>query len=315
MSLIIKSNYSLKKENWFNTGGDAEFFVQPENYEEVKEAIFFSKNNNLPITILGLGANILISDKGIDGLVIRLKLNSIKIISENENFAFVEAQAGVTIEDLILWGINNQLLGLEEFSGIPSSIGGALYINLHYFSFFIADFLEKAIIFDKETDTIINVSKEWFEYGYDKSKLFEKKHIILSGIFKLKKSTAEESMYAKGRSVEIIRHRKQRYPYKNTCGSFFRNFHNDEVSLIKNGKKIIYSAYYLDKIGVRGELEVGGASVSYQHANMIVTSDNATSSDVIRLAKLMQEEVKKKFNILLIPECEFLGFDEYPLWR
>ena len=117
--------------------------------------------------------------------------------------------------------------------------------------------------------------------------------------------------HAQGRRQEIIRHRTSRFPNSNTCGSFFRNFLPEEVK--RTDKQLIYVAYYLDKVGVKGELNVGGAIVSYQHANMIVTKEGATSSDVIQLAQLMQEKVYKEFNIKPQPECQLIGFNKNPL--
>jgi UDP-N-acetylmuramate dehydrogenase len=98
-----------------------------------------------------------------------------------------------------------------------------------------------------------------------------------------------------------------------TCGSFFRNFHNHEVSLVSNGKKMIFVAYYLDKIGIKGQLKVGDAIVSYQHANMLINQGNATSTDIITLACTMQKMVKDHFDIVPQPECRLIGFKEYPL--
>jgi len=94
----------------------------------------------------------------------------------------------------------------------------------------------------------------------------------------------------------------------NTCGSFFRNFHENEVPFLINGKKMLFVAYYLDKLGIKGELAVGNAVVSHQHVNMLVTRTGATSADVINLAKTMQAMVKEKFGIVPHAECRLVGF-------
>ena len=138
-------------------------------------------------------------------------------------------------------------------------------------------------------------------------------YYLLDATFKVKKASAVETAYARGRRAEIIRHRNARYPSKNTCGSFFRNFFDHEVSLISNGKKVIWVAYYLDKLGVKGALQKGDATVSYQHANMIVNQGNATSTDIIALARSMQEMVNKEFGIIPQPECRLIGFTQNPL--
>ena len=138
-------------------------------------------------------------------------------------------------------------------------------------------------------------------------------YYLVSATFNLKKLTDLQTAFARGRRQEIIRHRVKRYPATHTCGSFFRNFHDDEVTLTSNGKKMIYVAYYLDNIGVKGNLRVGDAIVSYQHANMLVNCGKATSTDIITLARLMQEKVRDAFGIIPQPECQLIGFNEYPL--
>ena len=306
----IESNVSLKDKNWFKTGGPAKQYCEPQTDKEFKQALEYAQKNNLEIFILGDGANILISDDGFDGLVIHPQL---KEIFHKDNL--VTAGSGALMEDLIEYCLNNNLVGLEEFSNIPGTVGGGVYINLHYFQFFLADFLVSATLIEKETGNIITVDTDWFEYGYDQSKLMEHNHFVLSATFKLKPVSDIEIAYARGRRLEITRHRMSRYPNGHTCGSFFRNFHEDEVTLESNGRKAIWVAYYLDKIGVKGVLKSGGALVSYQHANMLVNQGKATSADLISLARQMQELVKKEFGIIPQPECLLVGFKEYPLLK
>jgi len=311
---FIFKDVSLSDKNWFETGGNAEFYANPKNTEQAIQSINFAKEQNMNITFLGSGANVLISDKGIKGLVIHSEINDISYYIENED-VYLTAGSGLSIEDLINYSLNNNILGLEEFSGIPGTVGGAVYINLHYFKFLISQFITSAKVYDIENKKIIDVDNDWFEFGYDYSKLFTKKYFLLNTTFKLKKCNNLESSFAKGRSYEIIRHRKQRYPYKGTCGSFFRNFKDEEVSLELNGKKIIFSGYYLDQVGVKGSLRFGNAGVSSKHANMIENFGEAKSEDIINVAKEMQKRVFDKYGILLMTECELLGFEKYPLYN
>ncbi len=305
----IQENVSLKDKNWFETGGNARFFAEPENEDDFVEALRFAREKNLKIFVFGSGANILVSDDGFDGLVIHPKLLQLEIIHKNQ----IRAGAGVEIQDLIDFALENGYKGLEEFSGIPGTVGGSVYINIHYYEFLISQFIANARVLNKETLEIETVEVEWLEMGYDKSRLISGDYFVLDTTFKVSEANEVEIAYAKGRRDEIIRHRKSKYPYKGTCGSFFRNFYEDEVSLLVNGRKVIWSAYYLDKIGVKGALQVGGARVSHQHANMIVNTGDATSTDIVNLARKMQEMVMEEFNILLMPECQLIGFSEYPL--
>jgi UDP-N-acetylmuramate dehydrogenase len=306
---LIQTNIPLKDKNWFATGGNASFFVSPKNNEQFQEALLYAQQHKLPITLLGQGANVLISDAGIDGLVIQPQLKNITI---HEN-GYVTAGAGVVMQDLIDHCLNNNIIGLEEFSGIPGTVGGSVFINLHYFSFLLSQFLVSAHVIHKHTGEIIEVTNDWFQFGYNDSKLHHEPYYLVDATFALTLTNEIQTAFAKGRSQEIIRHRTARYPNKNTCGSFFRNFHPDEVTIESNGKKMIYVAYYLDKIGVKGALRVGDATVSWQHANMLVNCGNATTGDIIQLARKMQLLVKEHFNIIPQPECRLLGFDEHPL--
>lgn len=309
----IQKHVSLADKNWFATGGPARFFAAPKTATSFQEAVQFAKLYNLDLFLLGKGANILIADEGFDGLIIQPQLTDINIVKENDTHTWVQAGAGVSLDVLINWCLHNHIIGLEEFSGIPGTVGGAVYINLHYFEFLLQHFLSTAEVIDAQTGCIETVHNEWFSFGYDYSKLHERNHYLATATFKLTKVSSEQAAFAKGRSVEIIRHRARRYPQKNTCGSFFRNFHEDEVNLIINGKKMIYVAYYLDKLGVKGALHSGGAQVSSQHANMIVNNGTATSNDIITLARIMQEMVLKEFGIVPQAECQLLGFNNKKL--
>jgi UDP-N-acetylmuramate dehydrogenase len=311
---MITYNFPLSSKTWFRTGGCAYLYGEPTTSEEFQKLITKAREESIPISLLGEGANILVSDDGFPGMVIRPSLMSIAHRSEGL-YAFVTAGAGVSCAVLIDYCLNNQLLGLEEFSGIPGTVGGALYINIHYFNFLLSDFLVSATVIEKFTGALTVVDKEWFNFGYNVSRLQGGNYYVLDATFQLCVADEYRIAYARGRSDEIIRHRRQRYPNERTCGSFFRNFHEHEVMVVSNGKKMIYIAYYLDKLGIKGALQRGKALVSHKHANMIVTQEGATSADVIELVRTMQQLVYDNFGILPHPECQFIGFTEYPLLK
>lgn len=312
-TIIIHQNIPLADKNWFATGGPAKFYAEPTTDQEFAQALEFARTNSLAVFILGQGANILISDDGYDGLVIRPALKDITIASSDANKVLVTAGSGVGMPDLIEYCLSNTISGLEEFSGIPGTVGGSVYINLHYFEFLLEQFLVHARVINKTTGEIQTVTPAWFNFGYNQSTLLDENYYLIDATFTLKKVSDIETAYARGRRVEIIRHRASRYPQHKTCGSFFRNFHSNEVTIESNGKKMIYVAYYLDKIGVKGQLVVGDAIVSHQHANMLVNRGKATSTDIIKLARTMQELVRQHFGITPQPECRLIGFKEWPL--
>ena len=327
----IKKNISLKNKNWFRTGGKSKYFCQPKNESEFIQALNFAKTNNLQIFVLGKGANILISDDGFNGLTINPQLKEITIKKDT-----VMAQAGVCIQDINDYCLKNNLIDLEEFSCIPGTVGGSVFINIHYFEYFLSDFLINAKVINKKTNKIIIVDKSWFNFSYDQSKLHKREHFLISATFKLKKVNNIKKAYAIGRRDEIIRQRKRHYPTSNTCGCFFRNFHDNEIKFKINGKpspnqlrqdhdgqegfgpcnkKITAVAYYLDKLGIKGELRVGNAIVSRKHANMIETLPKSTSSDVIHLAQKMQQLVFDKYGIIPQAECQLVGFYKTPFYN
>lgn len=315
MTLKIQQHISLRDKNWFQTGGVARYFCEPATGLEFQEALAYAQQHTLPLFVLGQGANVLISDGGFDGLVIRPMLTTIDHQVIADGYAHVTAGAGVTMNELITYCLDHQIIGLEEFSGIPGTVGGSVYINLHYFEFLLEQFLIEARVINKNSGEITTVTPDWFTFGYDHSRLHDHSYFLVNATFKLRRVSDLETMYARGRRTEIIRHRVRRYPATHTCGSFFRNFHDNEVTLLSNGKKMIYVAYYLDKIGVKGHLQIGDAIVSYQHANMIVNKGNATSTDIITLAHRMQELVCQQFGVIPQPECQLIGFSRWPLLK
>lgn len=306
MNKPIKTNIPLHDKNWFKTGGNAQFYAQPKSTQELQQALSFAQTNNLPITLLGEGANVLINDEGIRGLVIHPSLKKITFDSQNQT---VTVEAGVKIQNLIDNCLERNLLCMQEFSGIPGSIGGAVYMNIHYFTHFLSNHLLHAQVLNIQTNTSELVTNKWFEFGYDQSKLHKKTHILVNATFKITPATDLQIAYEKGKRDERIAQRNNRYPTSHTCGSFFRNFHEHELE----SGQLHYIAYYLDKLGIKGELLIGGAKVSHQHANMIVNIGTATSKDIIELARIIQQMVFNKFGLLPQSECQPLGFKKNPL--
>lgn len=306
----IECDVSLKDKNWFRTGGNARYFAQPKTLERMLEAVRFADEHTLDLFMLGHGANILVSDAGFDGMVIRPALEYIEMVESSSDSVFVRAGAGVGIQDLISWCLDRGYGGLEEFSGIPGTVGGSVFINIHFFEHLLSTFLIRARVLDRESLRCIDVDRDWFCFGYNYSTLHNDRFILVDATFKLRTLDAQQASFAKGRRFEMVRYRASRYPAKNTCGSFFRNFYPEEVTAQSDGKKLIWIAYYLDLLGIKGALRVGGAVVSYQHANMIVTDESATSADVIALARIMQTRVYERFGIIPKPECQLIGFKE-----
>ncbi|MBR5623537.1 FAD-binding protein [bacterium] len=303
----MRNDIPLAPLNWFKTGGNAEFFSEPQTLEDALSDLAFAKKEGLEVNVLGEGANTLVSDSGCKGLVLRPANKEIALCERPEGLV-LEAGCGANMQDVIDYALNNRALGLEEFAGLPGTIGGAAFINAHFFEFFLADFLLSAKVISLD-GSVQEVGKDWFEYGYDVSRLHREKWLVWSVKFLLKPGGEFETAFAKGRAYEIIRQRSRRYPKERTCGSFFRNFLPEEAQ-----GKVASVAFYLDKIGVKGTLSCGQAIVSRKHANMLETKEGATSADVVCLAREMQKLVYKNFGLTPVPECRFLGFPSFPLY-
>lgn len=314
---IIRSNISLQDKNWFCTGGAAQWYSEPATHEEISAALAWAHAHKIPVSLLGQGANILVHDSGVPGLVVRLALDEFSALTTpgpDHHKKLVRIGAGVPLSQAIEKSLDAQLLGLEEFSGIPGTIGGSVYINVHYYEYLLSNFLISGTIIAADGTEIKTVPAEWFELGYDSSRLQKKDYYLLDALFSLTPGTSDAIIFARGRRTEIIRHRTKRYPHERTCGSFFRNFHPTEIARHPHLTPVIYAGYYLDLVGVKGTLKSGHARVSHQHANMLIADPGATSHDIITLARKMQELVWHRFGILLQPECQFIGFSHYPLY-
>jgi len=315
MAVTITQQVSLRERCWFRTGGAAEYFCAPDHEDALSEALAFARSQRLAVTVLGEGANVLINDAGITGLVIRPSMAQCRVETGRNGTVLLTAGAGAALSDVIECALQHHALGLEEFSGVPGTVGGSVYINAHYFDVLLSQFLVKARVINCADGEIKDVPAEWFAFGYDVSRLHDHQHILIDATFALRAGSTEDAAYARGRRDEIIRHRMRRYPASHTCGSFFQNFNPHEVTLHVEGRPMTAVAYYLDRLGIKGTLAVGGAVVSTKHANMIVNRGTATSADIAALARRMQELLRDAFGLVPRPECQLLGFSECPLLK
>ena len=297
----IQEKVILKPYTTFKIGGPARFFCEPMNSDEVIEALNFAKENNISAFVLGLGANILVSDNGFQGLVVRQRNETISI---KDNF--IIAQAGAVVESLINTALAENLIGFEDFSGIPSSVGAALYINLHYFDAFIANLVRSALVLNKETLKVQDVDSSWFNFNYDNSRLkTDEDHVLLEAKFELKKVDDYTKHEAIGKSKEIIRTRKYKYPSEPSVGSIFQNLNSEEQK--QYGLPTRSVAYLIDVCGLKGT-RVGDALLSHRHANMIVNVGDARAEHVLELAQIIKEKVKERFGTDLRFEVQLVGF-------
>ena len=290
----IQTNVILAPYTTYKIGGSADYFFVAKNKENLVNVVKEARKNNIKYFILGTGANILVSDKGFRGLVIKNEADNITFDNHS-----VVAESGVTIHDLIKITSGKNLSGLEHYAGIPSTVGGTIWQNLHFLSpdrtktVFIEDIIENVEILDEENN-ILNVNKDFFNFGYDYSILHDRNLLVTEVTFRL---TAKEKNLIQKQIEENLKWRDEKQPQLEqfpSCGSVFK-----KIEGMGAGRLI-------EKVGLKG-YKIGGAEVSEKHANYIVNTGSATAKDVCDLIRLIQEKVFTETGHKLQTEIGFVG--------
>lgn len=280
----------MKKHTSFKIGGTADEFVKVTNEEELKKAIEYAKGKELPITIIGNGSNLLVQDKGIRGLVIKIDLQKLQI-EKKENYAEIIVGSGYKTMALAVKLMNAEISGFEELSGIPGTIGGAVFMNAGAYGKEIKDInvSTKCMDYDGNIFELSNKEQE-FEY---RSSIFNKKdYIILETKLMLEYGKKEE---IKKKMDEYLLSRKEKQPIEYpSAGSTFKR------------QEGVITAKLIDESGLKG-FQIGGAKVSEKHAGFIINYNNATAKDVIDLIKYVKEKVKEKYGIKIREEIRIVG--------
>jgi len=266
-----------------------------------------AKELRIPTFLLGRGANILVGDRGFRGLVIRCEIGGIQFPEPGSDSppgsdARVEAGAGVLVyPDLIHATVRRDLGGLHHFAGIPSTVGGAIWQNLHFLSpapgrertVFVEEFVQSAQILSEAGDLVV-VDGEYFDFGYDYSVLHDQEDVVLTVTFRLRPEPREvlETVMR-----ENLAWRRERHPDLSThpsAGSVFK-----KVAGIGAGRLI-------DECGLKGRI-VGGAQISELHANIIVNLGGATATDVLTLMEMAKSAVQRETGHTLEAEITLVG--------
>jgi len=278
----------------FKIGGPAEVFCQPQNIEELIDILKVALNFNIPYFILGNGSNLLISDKGVDGIVIQTSaLNQLK-----HEGNFIEAYCGATLKDLCYFAKEEGLSGLEFASGIPGTVGGAVFMNAGAYGSEIKDVLLSSDYLEPNLDSLnslnpikhLNANEHNFAY---RRSIFQEKNLIhIKSVFQLQpedKNIITEKML----SFEEKRKEKQPLDFP-SAGSVFKR------------PEGFYTGKLIEQCGLRG-YQIGKAAISEKHCGFIVNLGGATAADVLALIKYVQETVYNRFGVKLETEIRFLG--------
>ena len=286
----ILFNEPMKKYLTFKLGGPAECLIKIDNIKDLKEILVFSKQNEIPLTIIGNGSNILVSDKGIKGITLMIKLEKMEIQKENDKIKVIVG-AGEKLSKLARVFLDKAISGFEELSGIPGTIGGAIRMNAGAHGIEMKDIVEYVKCIDYEGNEIA-FSKEDMKFGYRTSILKEEKYIVTEVELLLAKGNKEQ---IKEKMDEYAKYRKEKQPieYPNAGSTF------------KRGKDFI-TAKLIDEAGLKG-YSIGGAEVSTKHSGFIINKGNATAEDVLKLIEYVKEEVYKKFGKKIELEIEIIG--------
>ncbi|MDP1706679.1 MAG: UDP-N-acetylmuramate dehydrogenase [bacterium] len=308
---MFQENVLLSQYSSYRIGGPARYFQEIKTEEDLAAAIKEIRDLKIPFFVLGGGTNILFSDKGFDGAVLKISFKDIRLEKENE----IIVGAGVLMADLLDFALKNNLSGLEWAGGLPGTVGGAVRGNAGAFAGETKDNVLEVISFEIETGKIYRRKKEDCRFGY-RSSIFKDPpaggrdgEIIIGARFLMVKGDKPEIETA---IKEKINYRQERQPleYPNS-GSVFKNVdlqlipkeHLEEVEAVikKDPFPVVPTAFLISECGLKG-MRIGGAMISPKHPNFLINYDKATAADVKALIALAKEKVYDKFGVKLEEE-------------
>ena len=283
-------NEPMSLHTSFRTGGPAEVFIKAESTENIISAIDIAKKYNKQYIITGNGSNILVKDGGIDGIVINIGNEMSKIKCDGTK---IYAQAGAMLSALATAAADEELTGLEFASGIPGTVGGAVFMNAGAYDGEIKDVIEYADVIDSEGNTH-RLIKDELELSYRHSVIDDKNMIVVGAMFNLNKGIKKNIT---DKMADFAKRRRDKQPLNYpSAGSTFKR------------PEGYFAGKLIEDSGLKGKT-VGGAQVSEKHAGFVVNIGNATSSDIIALMDGCIETVYNKFGVKLEPEVRILGKD------
>jgi UDP-N-acetylmuramate dehydrogenase len=293
----LRRHVPLEPYTTFRIGGPADLLYEADTADALANAILTARRAGVPYFVLGLGANVLISDKGVRGLVIRNVATH--TVFHDDGRVWVES--GAVMSQLIPEAVRRGWSGLEHYVGIPSTVGGAIWQNLHFLSpaperertMFIAEVFESAEILSEENERK-TVDKDYVNFGYDDTVFHHRRDIALAATFKLEK---KDPAVMHKIMQENLSWRGSRHPWLDwhpSAGSIFK-----KIEGVGAGRLV-------DACGLKG-YRIGDAQISHIHANIMVNLGEATSADVIALVRHAQKMVKESSGYDLEPEINFVG--------
>lgn len=289
LGIHYETDVSMAAKTSFKTGGNAEMMVYPDNTTQLKSILKVCKSNNIQTYIIGNGSNILVSDNGLSGVVVRLSNNfsDIRLVDETT----VEAEAGASMKALCMFCLEHSLSGLEFAYGIPGTAGGAAYMNAGAYGGEMKDVLVKCEHLDSDGKEGSFEGDE-IKLGYRQSAYSNSDYVITKLVLKLKKADYGD---IKALMDENLGKRKAKQPLEfPSAGSTFKR------------PEGYFAGALIEQCSLKG-FTVGGAQVSEKHAGFVINKGGATSSDIEKLIKHIQKVVYDEKGVMLEPEVKFLG--------
>ena len=287
---LLQSDVSLASHTSLRVGGRAQWYVEPKNSEQLQDSLQWAKQEQLPVTFLGGGSNLLISDRGLSGLVISAR--QFRNLDINEETAQITASAGTHLVKVAWKAAKRGWSGLEWAVGIPGTVGGSVVMNAGAHGASMENVLVKVIL-ATANGTLEEVSPDALNFRYRTSDLQSHPRWVMGATFQLHPGYSQEEISAQTHSN--LKKRQTTQPYhKPSCGSVFRNPQEKAA------------AWLIEQTGLKG-FQVGDAQVAHRHANFILNQGQATAYDIYNVIQHVQEKVEQEWSILLHPEVKLLG--------
>ncbi len=295
----LQSDVPLAPLTTFQIGGPADYLLEARSATELSEAVVTARGYGIPMFVLGAGANILVGDLGFRGLVIR---NGARNATLDPDSGRLVAESGAMVyPDIINLTVEAGLSGLEHYAGIPSTIGGALWQNLHFLSpaperertMFIEEVVHEADILTEDNDRQ-TVGADWFNFGYDYSTLHDRDVIVLAASFNLEPAEPERMNKIIEENLEWRAARHPPLGAEPSAGSIFK-----KIDGVGAGRLI-------DRAGLKG-FSIGGIEITHRHANIMINRGGGTAADVQRMIHHVKEVVQTHSGYSLEPEIMFVG--------
>ena len=295
----------LDTRTTFRTGGTADWLLETRSSREAVRAIRVSRRLGLPVTLLGGGSNVLVGERGVRGLVVRLRHGTVETVGPG----VVRAEGGVTLNGLVRWTVSRGMAGLEQWAGTPGTVGGGLHGNAHFQGALLGQRLVRAGLADSHGREL-EVDAAELELGYDRSRLQRTGEAVLWAEFAV---APGQPAALRQRACASLAYRKRTQPLAApSAGCIFRN-PDPACDEVPAGVPPFAGAL-VDRVGLKGTA-VGGATVSRLHGNFIVSDGRATASDVRRLIEQCRTAVYERLGVLLRDEIVYLGEFEWPAFR